>query len=395
MLLTAIVSGQSMSISGPTEVCPIQEYTYTFNPSFLFGACGPTSWWVLDANDNIIDSGLGGSATISFSNPDNQVFKVRASSAGGIGCLGSATKTLWVTTKYPIPDISGPQTMCASGTATFSATVNASGVCFHHKLNWSFPSGWSATFSAGNLVLQAPASVQSGYYTVSARVWYDDRNEYGSWRNYQFWVGKPKHSSTTSSLTGPTSTYTNSNVSYQGATVMGVTSYQWILPSDWALLSSPGKNVALRAGSSLGIKTIIQRSRNSCGYIQDATTTRVRSRDTGGGGNPGSGGGPGGGPVGPLRVDEGGLIEQIAEEEILPELYPNPATDQVFIRLSASPENELSTLRLYDLKGALLSEEKFSGTDATLDLSNLEEGIYLVTLENKLQSIRKRLSVEK
>ena len=80
----------------------------------------------------------------------------------------------------PTPVIPGPRTLCSGSSATFTATVNGDFSCFHHKIRWTIPPGWSASATLGGKVtITAPSSLTPTTGRIMAQVWYDVRNEFG------------------------------------------------------------------------------------------------------------------------------------------------------------------------------------------------------------------------
>jgi hypothetical protein len=62
-------------------------------------------------------------------------------------------------------------------------------------------------------------------------------------------------------------------------------------------------------------------------------------------------------------------------------LYPNPAQNILNIQNTA---NNLSKLQIYDLNGRLLQNHAMQTNEVSLDVSQLNSGIYLVVLENEM-----------
>lgn len=60
-------------------------------------------------------------------------------------------------------------------------------------------------------------------------------------------------------------------------------------------------------------------------------------------------------------------------------LFPNPAQDEVFIRLN-KPENQSVNLRLFDISGRLVKEKVYSEDLINLSVSELVTGVYFVEL---------------
>ncbi len=73
-------------------------------------------------------------------------------------------------------------------------------------------------------------------------------------------------------------------------------------------------------------------------------------------------------------------------ESIQLSIYPNPASNQLFIR---SNEFEVQQVNLYNENGALVSQTNLA-SNKTLDISELPIGIYIAEIKTKDQSVKKR-----
>ena len=71
------------------------------------------------------------------------------------------------------------------------------------------------------------------------------------------------------------------------------------------------------------------------------------------------------------------------------EVYPNPATDFITI----STEVETGTISILNLLGQEMSNYPVNGTITTLDIAELKEGIYFISIESGDQKIVKKLKV--
>ncbi len=72
-------------------------------------------------------------------------------------------------------------------------------------------------------------------------------------------------------------------------------------------------------------------------------------------------------------------------------LFPNPATSQLQLHFT-EPLNLKSTLKISNIHGGIVMEEKITNQDISLDVSNLVSGIYFILLESSTgSSIRRKL----
>lgn len=67
-------------------------------------------------------------------------------------------------------------------------------------------------------------------------------------------------------------------------------------------------------------------------------------------------------------------------------LYPNPATDQLFFNASGLP---IEAINIYNLVGSLISQVK-QPTTYSIDISSLNNGIYIAEIKTKDASVKKR-----
>jgi len=65
-------------------------------------------------------------------------------------------------------------------------------------------------------------------------------------------------------------------------------------------------------------------------------------------------------------------------------IYPNPATISIQVHLTNLPSNTTTTLSFINLLGEKVKEQKVNTRDATIDVSDLAEGIYLVKTEKQV-----------
>ncbi len=71
------------------------------------------------------------------------------------------------------------------------------------------------------------------------------------------------------------------------------------------------------------------------------------------------------------------------------EVYPNPATDFITI----STEIETGTIRILNLLGQEMSNYPVNGKTTSLDISELKEGIYFISVESGAEKIVKKIKV--
>ncbi|MEN8857378.1 MAG: glycosyl hydrolase 53 family protein [Flavobacteriaceae bacterium] len=62
-------------------------------------------------------------------------------------------------------------------------------------------------------------------------------------------------------------------------------------------------------------------------------------------------------------------------------VYPNPSNNKIIINAS---ENQVNTVKIYNIKGVLLLEKKESDSILEIDISTLTTGVYLIKINNKV-----------
>jgi hypothetical protein len=72
---------------------------------------------------------------------------------------------------------------------------------------------------------------------------------------------------------------------------------------------------------------------------------------------------------------------------LLPEVYPNPASDFLILKIESLPANNLY-FRLYDLNGKLLEESKIKETITELDMKNYKPAPYILKILEDKKTVR-------
>lgn len=68
-------------------------------------------------------------------------------------------------------------------------------------------------------------------------------------------------------------------------------------------------------------------------------------------------------------------------------IYPNPVKNWLHIKLS----NIRAEIKLHDINGKLLLNQKLSSRTNAIDISNVESGVYLLTINTENSSETKRI----
>lgn len=84
-------------------------------------------------------------------------------------------------------------------------------------------------------------------------------------------------------------------------------------------------------------------------------------------------------------------VESIKQYESV-SIYPNPARDNVYLKFT---QNTNASIRIMDISGRIINEEQMSGNSKSINVSNLQNGIYYILIDNdKKQPIRKMIIKE-
>jgi hypothetical protein len=91
-----------------------------------------------------------------------------------------------------------------------------------------------------------------------------------------------------------------------------------------------------------------------------------------------------------------GIAQQKSNDDLLIQIFPNPASAIVNIKLNRYV-NEAVTIRIINANGILIRTEKRTAADRmiTIDLTGLSSGLYVLSVETKNQIVTKKLSVVK
>ncbi|MFZ6051394.1 T9SS type A sorting domain-containing protein [Halocola ammonii] len=73
-------------------------------------------------------------------------------------------------------------------------------------------------------------------------------------------------------------------------------------------------------------------------------------------------------------------IEEMAETNVSLEVYPNPAADKLYLNSGSFLVDE--EYRVYSMQGKLVESGRISGASSSINLNDLESGLYLLKLSN-------------
>jgi len=84
-------------------------------------------------------------------------------------------------------------------------------------------------------------------------------------------------------------------------------------------------------------------------------------------------------------------ISEINSESI--QIYPNPSIDKIFLLgMKGDANREVS---VFDFSGRKIFSQKISAEENSLDISSLDEGIYLLELKNENETLVKKFEVKR
>jgi len=76
-------------------------------------------------------------------------------------------------------------------------------------------------------------------------------------------------------------------------------------------------------------------------------------------------------------------------------IYPNPAREKVFFSYPGLNRNQPLTIKLYTMDGRLVKSGKLNNADFSLDCSELQDGLYLIQLENGDTHLQSKMLIQK
>jgi hypothetical protein len=76
-------------------------------------------------------------------------------------------------------------------------------------------------------------------------------------------------------------------------------------------------------------------------------------------------------------------------------IFPNPAREKVFFSSPGMNRDQTLTIKLYNMDGRLVKTEQLHNSDISLDCSELQDGLYLIQLENGDRHLHSKLLIQK
>jgi hypothetical protein len=73
-------------------------------------------------------------------------------------------------------------------------------------------------------------------------------------------------------------------------------------------------------------------------------------------------------------------VKNISTPSKILKVYPNPATNQLFVEYDGINEYRQVNLRILNIMGQIVSEKNISATKTTISLLEMQSGMYIVQL---------------
>jgi hypothetical protein len=358
--INSVIPVRPGSISGTTRICPGDTGVY----SIAAVTRASNYIWSLPANMTIVQ-GLGTNTIKVFANPGFIGGTIEVFAANACGTSPGRTKSIALNLPGTPGVISGVSTgLCGVNGSVFSTSGSTSASSYL----WTAPAGVTITSGQGtnSITVSVSGSFTSGALTVVGV------NGCGSSAIRSLTIsGIPGQAGP---ISGPVQVCPGATgVSYGVATVTGAINYTWTMPTGLTIASGQGtKNIAVDFSISPATNLVMSmRSSNACGQ------SPLRS-------------------LSGIAVNTAYCAARISSTDGLfseTELYPNPATDRVFVQFTAERSADY-TLTLSDMAGRnLLVEQATSQQGVNLrefSVSGLTSGAYLVSIqaENSRQVMR-------
>ncbi|SED15423.1 Por secretion system C-terminal sorting domain-containing protein [Tenacibaculum sp. MAR_2009_124] len=281
-----------------------------------------------------------------------------------------------------VSNLVGTSTICRNETKTYTFTSCSTP---GNVQQWTSSSNLPIISSTGNSVtIRPPADNRT-------TGWIKARFTNGVTVQKNIWVGRP---GSPASLSGPTSVNTGALVRYNGGISQGATSYVWWLPypfdvsspidyfaQNWQMAPTNHRNLTAMTGYARNSGLVQLMGNNRCGR-GGAKYLRVSHASSGGGGGGSGGGGiPRVGPQGP-------------KDAPVLRVYPNPATESIFVNLPKVQQDEVFEVVVSDLSGRVIYQRETIDERVTLDVSKFSRGYYIVSVGSEHQQLNKKISVK-
>lgn len=395
----------TITITGPTVVCPGTASTYTTSAanlglaqkgcfSFTFLVNGVAVGYAGGISCPCARQSSTYSAPFTWPSTGNFEVKVTFTPFNVPLCpysYGSLTGYVRVVVPERVYDSDGGLSFCSSGQSrTISVPTvvyNASEVCgWHHAYDWIVPSGWTIAAPSGSpytvitggirthstsVTVTAPAtpllSGFTGNYFITVRT--EPAWPYPKEISRQIWVG-PYGGAVTISGQGavcPGNVYTYTATPPGGQQSPGHT-YSWVKPSNWSIQSQASNYITL----------YVPQSNPSYGPVQFTVNNGCGNSSNGVTAFPGYGC-----PTYLLKT------------------FPNPVSDEITIELAQVDDNQLTVInepleevRLINSQGETVRVISGCKEGSKIDVRTLPRGQYFLQVKLRDQIVREQIIIK-
>lgn len=324
----------TLSINGPSSITQGQSATFTATT-----VAGASISWTFPSGTPA--TGSGTSASTTWSVPGTYTVQCVATKNGE---SVTATKTVTVNAGTLPLSIEGPTNVTAGESATFTATTSSGAA-----ISWTFPSGTPAT---GNGTSASTTWSIPGTYTVTCQA---SLNGMSSTATMEVTVVAGE---LPLSIDGPEAIYVGENATFTATTTSGA-SINWV---------ANGGNPATGTGASFttswaapGTYTVNCSASLGAANNETSKTITVMQRE---------------------GIDEVNGLQA--------KLYPNPTNGRVNIETGAN----MTSMELYTIQGSKVRQYNANGTTASIDLSGLASGVYMLRITTDNGSTVKRITLK-
>lgn len=381
------IKAATITITGPTTVCPGVPESYTASASTIFGSQkGTFDWAFYDNSQWVYYSGITCPSYGQFSsNTFTYTWQATGNNQIRVRFLANPDPFCTIDTKYMnvnarvfepgVPtDASGGLTFCSSSqtkTITIPGIPYDSEHCdYHYKYDWIIPSGWTAipingiaytsitggirTFATSvNITTQSAALSQgfAGNYVITVKT--EPAWPYLRQNSKQVWVGTPQNPG---NINGPIVVNEGSVYTFSLGACQGTQTYNWTWPSGWAAPSTSTKAQAIVTPYTNSGDVTVTPS-NSCGsgttsskYVTINTCSNCR-----------------------MYVSPNPILSSMSVG------FVNPT----------SKSEQGCEYSIQDLFGTEVFRDNLYDSEKQIDLSQLKNGIYIVVIKLKNGEIEK------
>ena len=343
------VPAAPISLSGPANVCGLSTATYTCP-----AATGASTYvWTVPSGLTITSGQNTTSLTVGVSGFTTGSISVVAHNT----CGDSPARTLALSVATPTPGaITGPALTCGNTSTNYSIAAVAGASPTGYV--WTVPIGVTINSGQGttNIAVTFGSSYSAGNVTVTATN--------GCTTSAARSLPISKLAGVPVSISGPANVCGTTSATYTIAAVTGASSYAWVVPSTFTIVSGQGTtalNVTF-AGIHTAAGSLKVASVNSCGTSAYRTLAIAVCAD----------------PISMNNTADAGNTYSA--------IYPNPTTNEFTIDVTSDVDKDV-IVEVYDILGNLMIQQKHqvvSGVNTMkTNIESYKDGMYFVRLLDK------------